>query len=140
MSDQASQKSKEMPSHGQICWTEIATSDLDRADEFYTDLFGWNIKSDLNRVFEYRHFEDGQGHDVGGMYELSPEMADGHDVPPHFMTYISVDDVDETVEQVKSKGGTVHREPLDIEGTGRMAVVADPFGAIFAIITLTGEQ
>jgi predicted enzyme related to lactoylglutathione lyase len=140
MSQDGAAKKQEMPKHGEICWTEIATSNLDETDAFYADLFGWKIKSDENRVFEYRHFEDGKGYDVGGMYELDPDMTGGHDVPPHFMTYVAVDDVDETVRQAIEKGGSLKREPMDIEGTGRFAVITDPAGATFAIIKLTGEE
>lgn len=136
MSDQASAKKQEWPKHGEICWTEVATTNLEQADSFYTELFGWKIRSDKNQQFEYRHFEDGRGYDVGGMYQLDPEMTGGHDVPPHFMTYISVDDVDETTRLAKEKGATVKREPMDIPNTGRMAVIADPLGATFAIIKL----
>ncbi len=140
MSDQASAKSHEMPKHGEICWTEIATTDLEKADTFYSELFGWNIKSDNNPEFEYRHFSDGRGHDVGGMYQMNPEMFGGHAVPPHFMTYISVDDVDKTAKQVTDLGGRIVREPMDIPNTGRMAVLTDPAGATFAIITLTEHK
>ncbi|NNE65344.1 MAG: VOC family protein [Pyrinomonadaceae bacterium] len=140
MSDQASAKKQEMPKHGQICWTEVAAKNLDEADRFYTELFGWKIRSDKGQDFEYRHFDDGHGHDVGGIYELTPEMTQGHDVPPHFMTYIAVNDVDETVRLAKEKGATVHREPMDIPDTGRMAVIADPQGAVFAVITLKEQM
>jgi hypothetical protein len=128
-----------MAAHGAICWTEVATNDLETADSFYSELFGWKIRSDNNPVFEYRHFEDGRGYDVGGMYELNPEMTGGHAVPPHFMTYISVDDVDEIIGKIKEKGGNVMREPMDIPNTGRMAVVTDPAGATFAVIALVEQ-
>ncbi len=128
------------PKHGEICWTEIATTNLDQTDGFYSKLFGWNIKSDNNADFEYRHFEDGRGHDVGGMYELNPEMFGGHAPPPHFITYIAVDDVDETAKEITEHGGTIKREPMDIPNTGRMAVVTDPAGATFAIIKLDEHQ
>jgi len=140
MTDQASAKQHEMPKHGEICWTEVATNDLERIDGFYSDLFGWKIKSDKNPHFEYRHFEDGRGYDVGGMYQLNPEMTGGHDVPPHFMTYISVNDVDETVRLALEKGATLKREPVDIPNTGRMAVISDPAGATFAVIKLTEKN
>lgn len=136
MSDQATKERKELPRHGQICWTEIATTDLDKIDSFYTEIFGWNIKKDNNPVFEYRHFDDGGDADVGGMYEMNAEMFGGHAPPPHFLTYIAVDDVDKTVDRIKTLGGGVIREPLDIPETGRMAVVTDPAGATFALIRL----
>ena len=136
MSDPGSAKTQQMPKHGQLCWTELATKNLDQADEFYSALFGWKIRSDNNPEFEYRQFDDGCGRDVGGMYQLTPEMTGGEDVPAHFITYIAVDNVDETAELAKETGASVHREPMDVPNVGRMAVLSDPSGAVFAIITL----
>ena len=136
MSDPGTQKTQETPKHGQICWTEIATGNLETADKFYSELFGWKIRGDKNQEFEYRQFDDGHGFDVGGMYELNPEMMGGHEIPPHFMTYIAVDDADETVRIVKEKGATIQREPMDVPEVGRMAVITDPAGATFAVIAL----
>jgi len=52
--------------------------------------------------------------------------------PPHFMTYIAVDDVDENAKQAVELGGTVVKEPADIPNTGRFAIIMDPTGATFA--------
>ncbi|MBK8304278.1 MAG: hypothetical protein IPK98_13040 [Chloracidobacterium sp.] len=52
--------------------------------------------------------------------------------PPHFLTYVAVEDVDENARQAVELGGTVIRQPMDIPNTGRFAVIADPTGAMFA--------
>lgn len=119
----------EMPKHGAFCWTEIATNDIESAATFYNKLFGWKIsKSDNDEIpMDYREYDTGLGHSSGGIYQMSPEMFGGEDVPPpHFMNYISVDDVDASMERVKELGGTVIGEAVDIPKTGRMAVVQDP--------------
>ncbi|HTH36539.1 MAG TPA: VOC family protein, partial [Pyrinomonadaceae bacterium] len=59
-------------------------------------------------------------------------FGDGPIPPPHFMTYIAVDDVDANAELAKSLGGTVLKEPDEIPNVGRFAIIQDPSGAVFA--------
>ena len=70
----------------------------------------------------------------GGMMEMTPEWGD---IPPHWGVYFSVEDCDAAAEKVTSLGGVVHRPPADIPGTGRFAVVQDPQGGVFNIITMS---
>jgi predicted enzyme related to lactoylglutathione lyase len=58
------------------------------------------------------------------------------DMPPCWTTYFMVDDCDATAKTVKAEGGAVFVEPRDIPDVGRFAVVADPQGAMFAVITM----
>lgn len=123
------------PAHGEFCWTEIATSDAKKCMEFYTNVFGWKFQ--LNEAvsdgFAYNEYSTGGDYPAGGMYELTPGMF-GEGVPlppPHFMTYIAVDDVDENAKLAAELGGTVVREPDDIPNTGRFAILQDPTGAMF---------
>lgn len=51
--------------------------------------------------------------------------------PPHFMTYVAVDNVDENAKLAGELGGTVVKEPDDIPNTGRFAILMDPTGAMF---------
>jgi hypothetical protein len=55
------------------------------------------------------------------------------DLPPHWMQYFMVEDVDAAAEKADAAGGTVHVAPFDT-GYGRIAVIGDPFGAIFSIM------
>ena len=129
-----------MPKHGEVCWTEIATTNLDQAHEFYSSVFGWSIRKGDDPDFEYRHFDDGKGEDVGGIYEMNSEMFGGEVPPPHFISYLAVDDIDAAVDAIRENGGEIHREATEIPNTGKMAVVADPLGAVFAIIQLYGDR
>jgi hypothetical protein len=80
---------------------------------------------------------DGNG--VAGMMNLGePMKAEG--MPPNWTGYICVDDCDAAAAKVKSLGGSVKREPTDIPGIGRFAVVADPAGAVFAIMKPTPPE
>ena len=126
-----------MPKHGEICWTEIGVKDLDKCGKFYREVFGWNIKASDANVMEgkYLQFDSGQGFDVGGIYELSKEMEEAG-LPPHFVNYINVNDVEATAEKVLELGGQIVVEPQEIPNTGRMCVAQDSTGAMFALITL----
>lgn len=129
------------PGHGEFCWTEIATNDSAKAKEFYTNVFGWTFQ-ESNAVtdgFAYHEFSTGGGdYPVGGIYQISPEMCgpDQPPPPPHFLTYIAVDDVDENAKRAVDLGGRVIKEPSDIPNTGRFAIIADPSGAMFSIFKM----
>jgi predicted enzyme related to lactoylglutathione lyase len=69
---------------------------------------------------------------VAGMMKLSPEMQSGG-MPPVWSTYVTVRDADATAAKAKELGGTVLREPMDVMDAGRMAVLADPTGAVFCL-------
>lgn len=136
-----SQEASEMagyagPSHGEFCWTEIASTNAAKCKEFYSNVFGWTFKdSDATEgAFAYHEFLTGGDYPAGGLYEITPEMCgEGEPLPPpHLMTYIGVDDVDENARLAVELGGTVIKQPMDIPNTGRFAIIQDPTGAIFA--------
>jgi uncharacterized protein len=123
-----------MLKHGQVCWAELATDDLAGAKSFYSDLFGWNFKGGQadGGGMEYSEFSVGEGYPMGGMYQKPAEMP----APPHWMTYVSVDDVDASAAKAAELGGSMKVPPMDIPNVGRFAVLTDPSGATFAIVKL----
>src|ERR1700682_1565383 len=62
-----------------------------------------------------------------------PAEQKAHGVPPHWLSYISTANVDETLEKAKSLGGSVVAGPFDVMDAGRMGVVQDPMGAAFGV-------
>jgi len=134
-----SQEASEMagyagPGHGEFCWTEIATNDAEKAKDFYANVFGWRFQDnkEVTDGFAYHEYYTGADYPSGGVYQISAEMFPEGAPPPHFMTYISVDDVDENARKATELGATVLKEPADIPNTGRFAVIQDPTGAVFA--------
>ncbi len=129
-----------MPKHGEFCWTEIATGDLEQAKLFYANVFGWKMheSNSVGEGMEYQEFSTDGGEPMGGMYQISAEMFGDNPPPPHFINYIAVDDVDATAARAAEIGGAVQMGPLDVPNVGRMAVIKDPTGATFAVITLGG--
>ena len=114
---------------GTFCWIDLGTPDQDDAGEFYGALFGWALKEDENaeQTGGYRTAQLGDNA-VGGVMKL---MQEGQ--PPAWMNYVCVEDADATTERARQAGGTIHMEPMSVLDYGRMAVLADPTGAVFGI-------
>lgn len=113
-----------------LCWTELATRDAAGAKAFYGGLFGWTFKEDDPQYLEIQR--DGQP--IGGMLPMSGEKWTG--VPSHWMPYFQVPDCDATAAKAASLGGAPVVPPTDIEHVGRFAMLHDPMGAHFSVITL----
>jgi len=126
----------EVTSHeqGTFSWAELATSDAKGAKGFYTSLFGWSFgDTPIGPGPEdvYTTLTIG-GKGVAALHKLHPgQVAAG--VPPNWMTYFTVTNVDETTKKVKAAGGTVLLEPFDVMDLGRMSVVQGPEGAAFSL-------
>ena len=73
------------------------------------------------------------GSAAGGMMPID-EKWDPDPPPSHWASYIAVENADETTEKITANGGSIKVPPFDAPGVGRMAMVADPSGADFAII------
>jgi predicted enzyme related to lactoylglutathione lyase len=114
---------------GTPCWVDLATPDLEAAERFYGELFGWEVPELPNseEMGGYRRAKKG-GADVAGMMPL---MQEGQ--PPAWSTYVSVADADATAAAVREAGGAVVSEPMDVMDLGRMAVFTDSEGAFFGI-------
>jgi predicted enzyme related to lactoylglutathione lyase len=117
---------------GAFCWNELATPDDRAAGSFYSGLFGWGTMVQDMGPMQYTTFTN-EGRPAAGMYKPSPEQGD---MPPSWTAYFAVADCDASAERVQELGGAVVAPPADIPGVGRFAIVADPQGAVFGIITL----
>ncbi|HEY0156922.1 MAG TPA: VOC family protein [Thermoanaerobaculia bacterium] len=113
---------------GSFCWIELATSDAAAARSFYTQLFGWTVNEipmgEMGSYFIFQH----RGRDCAAMYE-----GTGEGIPPNWLSYVAVADADASAEQAKTLGGQILKEPFDVFDSGRMAVISDVQGAVFAI-------
>ncbi|MEP7349884.1 MAG: VOC family protein [Sphingorhabdus sp.] len=118
--------------HGDFIWYELMTSDADGAREFYSAVVGWDIEAKASGPIDYRMISASDG-PVAGLMPLTAEMQSGG-ARPCWMGYVGVDDVDKTAAEIKAAGGSIHMEPWDITGIGRMAFVADPQGVMFYIM------
>jgi predicted enzyme related to lactoylglutathione lyase len=115
--------------HGDFIWYELLTSDPDAAAAFYGPLVGWSFEPAGQEGMDYRVFSKGS-EGIGGCMK----RPEGAPMPPMWLGYVGVDDVDECVAGIRAAGGQVHMEPQDIPGVGRFAFVADPQGVSFYVM------
>ena len=124
--------------HGKFVWYELMTTDMKAAEEFYKDVVGWTSEDSGNKEMHYTLFL-ADGTRVAGLMTM-PDGALKMNVPPAWLGYIAVDDVDASAKKLAELGGTVHHEPEDIPGIGRFAIVTDPHGATFALFRGDGDM
>lgn len=136
-SETGTHSSTHSPTHGKFVWCELMTGDTAAAGAFYSAVVGWKVKElsmpDMPAYFLFELDEGDNCPGIGGMMDFPPELEGK--LPPNWTGYVAVDDVDETARQFAALGGRVQRQPDDIPGIGRFAVVADPHGAVICIIT-----
>jgi uncharacterized protein len=128
-----------IPQHGEFCWRELHTQKFDEAKTFYKEMFGWKLEQSKMSPMTYDEIHIGEKA-IGGMMPINEHWGENWEkIPPHWQTYIAVDNADETVEKIKQMGGGVCVPPFDAPGVGRMSVVSDPAGATFSIIQFVRE-
>jgi uncharacterized protein len=121
---------------GAFGWNELGTRDIAAAREFYGAVFGWTVEEEeMPGMGTYYVWKDGE-HVRGGMIDITG-MAPP-EAPPYWLVYFTVADADAAVETAKAAGGQVFNGPIDIK-PGRLAVLADPHGAMFAVLAPTDE-
>jgi predicted enzyme related to lactoylglutathione lyase len=112
--------------NGVPSWVDLGVADPKKAATFYSQLFGWDVQEGPPESGGYAiaHL---RGKAVAG---LGPQQNPG---PPVWTTYVNVDSADDTAAKVKANGGMVFIEPFDVMDVGRMAIVADPLGAVLGL-------
>lgn len=122
---------------GSFCWNELMTSNIEKGKEFYKALFGWEIEDHDMENMTYTLFKQGDK-DVGGMMQIPPQHE--QEIPPHWMSYVCVENVDDSVKKAASLGATIKQPAMDVSNIGRLAVLQDPTGAHIALWQSTRES
>ena len=122
---------------GRFVWYELMTSDPSAAQSFYTQLIGWATKAGDLADQPYTEWVNGET-SIGGMMQL-PDEAKQQGAPPHWLAYVAVQAVDDTLQQAAGLGAKTLMGPMDIPTVGRIAVIQDPQGAVIAVYTPTGD-
>jgi predicted enzyme related to lactoylglutathione lyase len=124
---------------GTWCWSELATRDPEGSERFYGEVFGWQaVAADLGGGAQYTlwHRAGEVAPDtvpLAGMSVMGDEWP--ADVPPHWSIAFAVDDTDAKAARAEELGASIRMAPFDTP-VGRTAVMADPLGAAFSVITL----
>lgn len=131
---------------GAMCWNQLACREVDAARDFYGAVFGWvGITSPYETSTYTTWYLNGRdpgrepwgaggvGRAVAGMVEMDRSWP--RDLPAHWLVCFAVDDCDRVADTVGDLGGEVSVEPLDVADVGRLAILGDPHGAVFAVVT-----
>lgn len=125
-----------MTLQGSWIWYELMTPDAEGSKAFYDRVVGWNIQTTHGEDTGYGFINTADGGMTGGVLHITPDMQ-AHGARPCWIGYIGVDGVDASLAAVEAAGGKVLMPARDIEMAGRIAMVADPNGAPFYIMTPT---
>jgi predicted enzyme related to lactoylglutathione lyase len=117
---------------GAFTWNELHTRDTDAAKAFYSAVFGWTADDQDVGGMTYTVLNLGD-RGIAGMMPMPSGVPD--EVPAYWLTYFEVAGADATVAKAGELGGSVTSGPMDVEGVGRFAVLADPHGVNFGVIT-----
>jgi len=112
---------------GTPSWVDHAAKDITASNSFYSSLFGWEAEDQGEEMGHYTIMRKGGKTVAGNMGTMA------EDQPSAWVSYVSVDDADKTVEVAKKAGATVFAGPMDVSDIGRMAVFADPTGAAIGV-------
>jgi len=125
--------------HGDFSWVDLCTEEPDKAKEFYSALFGLTFHDELEgSQVVYTLGLKGEK-PVLGLLEKPQQMCE-MGIPNVWETYISVDNADEALAMVGPAGGTPMGPVMEPSGAGRMAVVADPTGAVVMLWEALGQD
>jgi predicted enzyme related to lactoylglutathione lyase len=115
---------------GVPCWVDTLQPDVERATQFYAELFGWEIAGPGKMPNGGAYFVARcHGGDVAGIASQPPQRA----AEVSWNTHVAVARADETAERVRDAGGTIIVDAFDALPAGRMAVASDPAGASFCL-------
>jgi len=120
---------------GACVWNELITDKPESALPFYEAVVGITantVEMAPGQTYTLLHVGEDQ---VGGA--TTPPMAE---VPNHWHVYFAVADADATAAKAAEQGGQVYAAPFDIPTVGRCAVLADPQGAVFSVLTPAPQQ
>ncbi|MCG8591337.1 MAG: VOC family protein [Proteobacteria bacterium] len=122
--------------HGQFSWIDLMTPDVDAAAEFYGALFGWEAErtqDDAGGAYAMFRLGDDAVAGMGAM----PDDVKAAGVPPHWNSYVTVDDADAAAARAQELGAELQMPVIDIdadgERVGRMSILVDPNGARISI-------
>jgi predicted enzyme related to lactoylglutathione lyase len=125
------ERPEKAPEVGEASWHELMTTDAPAAMQFYNQVFGWQPSEalDMGPMGKYHMFNRPHGM-IGGMMNKGPEMAS---VPPYWMVYFRVSDINAAADRIKANGGEIVNGPMEVPGGDWIVNGMDPQGAAFAL-------
>jgi len=123
---------------GAVCWTDLTVADAEGVAEFYRQVTGWtSTPFDMGGYRDHCMNAPASGQTVAGICHARGVNAD---LPPQWLIYIVVAEVDHSAAECCRLGGSVLAGPREMEGQGRFCVIRDPAGAVAALIAPKGKS
>jgi predicted enzyme related to lactoylglutathione lyase len=124
------------PGTGRIAWTDLTVDDAGKVRDFYSQVVGWDpVPVGMGEYDDFSMCLPGSEDAAAGICHARGLNAD---LPPVWIPYIVVDDLDASLGACADLGGEVVVAPRDMEPGSRYAVIRDPSGAVAALYQ-TGE-
>lgn len=120
----------EMPKMGEICWNELATTNVQAAKDFYGNVFGWKFTDHDMGEMTYTMIKVNDK-EFGGIWTIPKEQE--KQIPPHWMAYILVENLDDSLAKSTQNGATLVKPAANVSDFGRFAIIMDPTGAHIAL-------
>jgi uncharacterized protein len=114
---------------GRPLWDELLTTDMKAAETFYTTVVGWKVEPFEGSPARYDFWTRAGGVPIGGVMAI----PDGMSFPPHWVMYVGVPKLEDAIAHVQRLGGSTLSPLVEVPNVGRMRVMKDPQGAMFAI-------
>ncbi|QMT59526.1 VOC family protein [Legionella sp. PC997] len=116
-------------SMGQFCWNELATADVNKAKEFYSKVLGWQFKEIHSGEMTYTLIQ-ANDKEFAGIWQIPANQQ--NEIPPHWMAYILVNNVADTLAKAKENGAQEIKGVTHVGDMGLFAIIKDPTGAHIA--------
>lgn len=120
----------EKPQLGEFCWNELATTNIKAAKSFYGEVFGWEFVDHPIGDMTYTMVRM-NNKEIAGIWAIPADQT--QEIPPHWMSYILVDNVEKTLEKARQQGATIVKGSTQVGDFGRLAIMTDPTGASIAL-------
>lgn len=120
----------DMSKTGEFCWNELATSNVQQAKDFYGKVFGWEFTEHKMPDMTYTMIKR-NGKDFAGIWSIPKDKE--KEIPPHWMAYILVDNLDDSLDKATKNGANIIKPAGNAADFGRFAIITDPTGAHIAL-------
>lgn len=121
---------QENPKIGEFCWNELATSNVQAAKDFYGKVFGWKFSDHDMGDMTYTMIKINDK-EFAGIWSIPKDKE--KEIPPHWMSYILVENLDESLKKIQEQNGIVMKPASNAGDFGRFAIIIDPTGAHIAL-------
>ncbi|KGJ88771.1 VOC family protein [Thalassotalea sp. ND16A] len=116
---------------GDMAWLDLTVKDADTVKDFYQDVVGWQVEAcSMGSYDDYSMNRVSDGTPQAGVCHATGVNAD---LPPVWMAYFIVADIDKSIAAVLANGGELLTDVKSMGGDDKYVVIKDPAGAICAL-------